>query len=61
MPLKQNPPKIKVHKQLQKWNLEDYIIYEDSKNAKIIKIFQPEVGQLASKVRRLRHLARPAY
>ena len=37
-------------KQLQKWNLEDYIIYEDSKNVKIIKIFQPEVGQMAFKL-----------
>ena len=34
------------------------IIYEDSKNVKIIKIFQPEVGLLALKVRRLRYLAR---
>ena len=29
-------------------------MYKDSKNVKIIKIFQPEVGQLAFKVRRLR-------
>ena len=36
--------------QLQKWNLEDYIIHKDSKNAKIIKIFQLEVGALASKI-----------
>ena len=35
------------------------IIYEDSKNVKIIKIFQPEVGQLAFKVRRLSYLERP--
>ena len=34
-------------------------MYKDSKNVKIIKIFQPEVGQLAFKVRRLRYLARP--
>ena len=34
-------------------------MHKDSKNAKIIKIFQPEVGQLAFKVRRLRNLARP--
>ena len=46
-------------KQLQKWNLIMNIIYEDSKNVKIIKIFQPEVGLLALKVRRLRYLARP--
>ena len=26
------------------------IMYEDSKNAKIIKIFQPEVGQRAFKL-----------
>ena len=34
-------------------------MYKDSKNVKIIKIFQPEGGQLALKVWRLRYFARP--
>ena len=34
-------------------------MYKDSKNVKIIKIFQPEVGLLALKVSRLRYLGRP--
>ena len=43
-------PKKKVFKSLQKWILEDYIMYKDSKNVKIIKIFQQEVGQTAFKL-----------
>ena len=36
--------KVKVSKYLQKWNLIMNIIYEGSKNAKIIKKFHQEVG-----------------